>query len=184
MREATEEANRRRHDSISEATARVQEATDEAHRRVREATEEANRRVTQAGKQVEALAQLRNGLAQQLRSARTALQDIAPLLDPLDVEKEHAAAKAEAQAAPVPTAPAQAKPAEQPKPAGQAKPVEQPKPVDAKQAEAKTEIAAPVGETVDLAKPADAKPADAEPVVSPDEATRKISKPTPAANRR
>ncbi|MEO6088958.1 MAG: chromosome segregation protein [Umezawaea sp.] len=107
VREATEEANRRRHDSISEATARVQEATDESNRRVREATEESNRRVAAATQQVEALTKLRNGLSQQLRGARSALQEIAPLLEPLEVEK--------VAAAPAP---------------------------------------APVGETVDLAKPA------------------------------
>ncbi|WP_199439243.1 chromosome segregation protein [Umezawaea beigongshangensis] len=96
VREATEEANRRRHDSITEATARVQEATDEAHRRVREATEESNRRITQATQRVDALRNLRNRLSQQLHAVRSALQEVTPLLDPLDLERESAVAVADA----------------------------------------------------------------------------------------
>jgi hypothetical protein len=75
VREAIEEANRRRHEAITESTARLQEASDEAHRRVREATEEANRRISHAGERVNALRQLRTRVAEQLASARDLVAD-------------------------------------------------------------------------------------------------------------
>ncbi|CAM4204032.1 chromosome segregation protein [Kibdelosporangium persicum] len=94
VREATEEANRRRHDAITEAKARLQEASEEAHRRVREATEEANRRISHAAQRVAALRQLRTRVANQLRQARSLIQDAdvvlenaTPVLDPLPEER-------------------------------------------------------------------------------------------------
>jgi cell division septum initiation protein DivIVA len=94
LREATEEANRRRHEAMTESKARLQEATEEAHRRVREATEEANRRISHAAQRVAALRQLRTRVANQLRQARSLIQDAdvvlekaTPVLDPLPEER-------------------------------------------------------------------------------------------------
>jgi cell division septum initiation protein DivIVA len=94
VREATEEANRRRHEAITESKARLQEASEEAHRRVREATEESNRRISHAAQRVAALRQLRTRVANQLRQARSLIQDAdvvlenaTPVLDPLPEER-------------------------------------------------------------------------------------------------
>jgi cell division septum initiation protein DivIVA len=94
VREATEEANRRRHDAMTESNARLQEASEEAHRRVREATEESNRRISHAAQRVAALRQLRTRVANQLRQARSLIQDAdvvlenaTPVLDPLPEER-------------------------------------------------------------------------------------------------
>src|SRR5207302_2149601 len=88
VREATEEANRRRHDALTEAQARLQDAHDEANRRVREATDEATRRMNHAAGRVEALRVLRAQIAEQLRSAHALITNAAPALEPLAEEQE------------------------------------------------------------------------------------------------